>query len=351
MAQIVERKGKNGKVTFCVRIRRKGAKDATASFKRRNDAKRWITETENAVIDGRYFLRAEERKHTVNEAFERFLRDYPKNRNLERHLKKWSKVIGHCLLSDINQAYINEVLCNWKRETNSAGETRTTSTLNRYLSNLSIVFTAACSDWQWIARNPIREVRRLKEPRGRVRFLSDDERKNLLEAAKTSWCPFLYLIVVLALSTGMRLNEIMTLKWDQIDFQKSVLVLLKTKNGEARRVAIRGLALELLKEHSKVRQINNLLLFPGVARNKLTGHFDIRKAWLDTRDRAKLKDFRFHDLRHSCASYLAMGGASLLEIAEVLGHKSLGMVKRYSHLADSHTASVVEKMNEKIFGR
>lgn len=96
MAQIVERKGKNGQVTFCVRIRRMGAKDATATFKRRNDAKRWITETENAVIDGRYFLRAEERKHTVKEVFERYLLNYPKNRDLERHLKKWSEEIGHC---------------------------------------------------------------------------------------------------------------------------------------------------------------------------------------------------------------------------------------------------------------
>ena len=65
---------------------------------------------------------------------------------------------------------------------------------------------------------------------------------------------------------------------------------------------------------------------------------------------AAIENFRFHDLRHSAASYLAMGGASLAEIAEILGHKTLQMVKRYSHLSNAHVSSVVSKMNEQIFG-
>lgn len=76
----------------------------------------------------------------------------------------------------------------------------------------------------------------------------------------------------------------------------------------------------------------------------------IRKSWERILLDCKIEDFRFHDLRHSAASYLAMNGASLAEIAEVLGHKTLQMVKRYAHLSEAHTASVVEKMNNKIFG-
>jgi integrase len=76
---------------------------------------------------------------------------------------------------------------------------------------------------------------------------------------------------------------------------------------------------------------------------------DIRDAWLKAVERAGLEDFKFHDLRHTAASYLAMNGASLLEIAEILGHKTLQMVKRYAHLADSHTAQVVERMNQAVF--
>ena len=74
------------------------------------------------------------------------------------------------------------------------------------------------------------------------------------------------------------------------------------------------------------------------------------RAWHKARKRAGIDDFRWHDLRHSAASYLAMNGASLAEIAEILGHKTLAMVKRYAHLSEAHTARVVERMNERIFG-
>ncbi len=83
---------------------------------------------------------------------------------------------------------------------------------------------------------------------------------------------------------------------------------------------------------------------------KIRKALDMRTAWEAAVKRTKITNLRFHDLRHSCASYLAMGGASLAEIAEVLGHKTLAMVKRYAHLSDTHTAGVVAKMNEKIFG-
>ncbi len=78
--------------------------------------------------------------------------------------------------------------------------------------------------------------------------------------------------------------------------------------------------------------------------------WDSRSAWLSALKKANIQEFRFHDLRHSCASYLAMNGASLAEIAEVLGHKTLQMVKRYAHLSEAHTAKVVQSMNERIFG-
>lgn len=78
---------------------------------------------------------------------------------------------------------------------------------------------------------------------------------------------------------------------------------------------------------------------------------DVRSAWRHARAQAKLEDFRFHDLRHSAASYLAMNGATTRDIAEILGHQTLQMVKRYSHLADSHTSEVVAKMNEKVFAK
>ena len=98
-------------------------------------------------------------------------------------------------------------------------------------------------------------------------------------------------------------------------------------------------------------------VFPSkkVTKNNKTGEYmyqpiDIRTAWENALLKARIENFRFHDLRHSAASYLAMNGASLAEIADVLGHKTLQMVKRYAHLSETHTSSVVKKMNDKIFG-
>jgi integrase len=102
--------------------------------------------------------------------------------------------------------------------------------------------------------------------------------------------------------------------------------------------------------HAKVKRLDKRLLFPGRLKRKDIKPTDLRLPWLEALKKAQVDDFRFHDLRHSAASYLAMNGASLAEIAEVLGHKTLQMVKRYSHLSEAHTAGVVSRMNERILG-
>jgi integrase len=204
-------------------------------------------------------------------------------------------------------------------------------------------------DWEWMEYNPARRVKREREAPGRVRFLSDAERESLLQACKNSRSANLFPIVVLALSTGMRRGELMNLTWSQIDLSKGIIQLNETKNGERRRVALRSFAQELLREHGKVRRLDTNFVFPGIFSAKTGKPFELRIYWDEVVEKVELKDFKFHDLRHSCASYLAMNGASLLEIAEVLGHKTMQMVKRYSHLAESHTASVVERMNDQIF--
>ena len=222
---------------------------------------------------------------------------------------------------------------------------------NRIISSISCVFEMCTRDWQWIEVNPTRRMRREREAPGRVRFLSEEERVRLLEACKASNAPNLYPLVVLALSTGMRRGEIISLTWSQIDLIKGIIILTDTKNSQARRVSVRGMALDLMRQHAKVRRVDcNWVFFTQVSAGAPPVPFNLDKYWYKAIAAARIPDFRFHDVRHSTASYLAMNGASLLEIAEVLGHKTLQMVKRYSHLAESHTASVVERMNQKIFG-
>ena len=132
-----------------------------------------------------------------------------------------------------------------------------------------------------------------------------------------------------------------------MDFIRGNLTLLETKNGERRALPLGDHPRELLKARAKIRRIDTDLVFPG---RPPTRPAQLRHAWQTALQVAGITDFHWHDLRHSAASYLAMNGASLQEIAAVLGHKTLAMVKRYAHLSEQHTAGVVNKMNRAIFG-
>jgi integrase len=175
-----------------------------------------------------------------------------------------------------------------------------------------------------------------------VRWLEDDERTALLEACKESTWPQLYLLVVLALSTGARLSELRRLKWSDIDLKKGMAYLSDTKNKERRALPLIPAVQTELK--SQIRRIDTDLLFPSKYDPQKPISTSFRAHWNTARDKAGIKRFRFHDLRHSAASYLAMSGATELEIADVLGHKTLQMVKRYSHLSTDHKQTLVNRV-------
>lgn len=377
MATITERTAQDGSKSYRVEIRLKGCPRASSTFARRTDARRWASATESAMREGRYFG-VEAKRHTLSEAIERYTRDVLPGKaahtagNQAQQLAWWQAQLGERSLFDCTPALIAEYRDRLAQEPGipRPGQTsprcRTPATVTRYLAVLSHLFSVAVKEWGWIESNPLARVTKPKEARGRVRFLSEDElapdgtlipgeRTRLLAACQASASPDLYPAVVLALSTGARAQEILGMRWHQVDFNRRVATLFDTKNGEIRLLPLAGLALDLLRERSKTRRLDTDLVFPGRL-TRVPGKtsdrrpIDLRTPWETALKRAEIADFRWHDLRHSAASYLAMNGASLNEIAEVLGHKTLSMVKRYAHLSEAHTASVVEKMNARIFG-
>lgn len=355
MGSIRERKGVEGNSVFDAQIKRRGFPTLYKTFSRKTDAKTWIRDTETDLSCGRYVPQAEAQKHTLTDAIDRFiLEELPKKplylKDQRREVLWFKDEVGMRTLAEITPALLNELKSKFLRTLTRYKRPRKPQTWNRYISSLSCVLETCMREWMWIESNPARRIRREKEAPGRVRFLSDDERNRLLETCKNSRSTNLYPLVVLTLSTGMRRSEVWRLTWDQVDLAKGVIILSHTKNKDHRRVAVKGLALELLKTHAKIRRIDTNLVFPGDHTARTGKPFHLDSFWGKAVQAAKLDDFRFHDLRHSTASYLAMGGATMLEIAEVLGHRTLQMVKRYSHMADTHTAGVVERMNQRIFG-
>src|SRR5690606_35019855 len=236
-----------------------------------------------------------------------------------------------------------------------APKPKSRKTLKHYRDTLAVLFKHAHT-WGWIGSNPLDGVDKITGIRDqRDRYLDASERKGLLQACRDSDNHQLYPIVIFGLSTGARKSEILGLTLRDVDMARGMAVLRDTKNGDTRSVPIVGHLHELLKEH--IQWVNHSYdeslpdadvrwLFP---RRDLLAAIDIRRAWENALAASGVKDFRFHDLRHSTASYLAMQGAGLLEIADMLGHRTLQMVKRYAHLSSDHKRGLAETLSENIF--
>jgi integrase len=352
MASIEKRQTKEGLTSYRVKVRLKGYPVQTATFERLTDAKKWVQSTESAIREGRHFKTSESKKHSIKDLVERYIKEIlpqkPRSFKAQSSQLNWFKSeIGSYSLADVTPSLLIEYRSKLIENPNQRGLERTPATINRYYAALSHAFTIAVKEWEWMQENPILKITKLKEPSGRTRYLSDDERKALLKACQESQSQYLYILVILALSTGARKMEIAGLKWQDVDLQRNLIFLHDTKNKEKRSLPLTGFSKELMQKHFETRNKNSDLVFPA---KNLRKPIDIRTPFETALKRAEIEDFTWHDLRHSAASYLAMNGASLAEIAAVLGHKTLSMVKRYSHLSDSHTAGVIERMNNKIFG-
>jgi len=347
MAAINKHADANGKTTYRVRIRLKGSPTVSATFDRLTDAKAWARTTDADIRAGRYMDKMESQRRTLTELLDVYeKRVLPSKKantafNQKAQLAWWRDELGSLSLANVTPAKINDCM-NKLTDTGHAS-----STVNRYLAVLSHAFTYAVKDLGWMNDSPMRKVTKPKEPRGRVRFLSPDERTRLLDACKASSNALLYPAALLAVSTGMRRSEQFSLTWRQVDTQTGRIILEDTKNGERRTVVATGPALDELRKLAKVRLLDNAYVFPGKVKGK---PMDLTTPWGRVLKDEEIQDFRWHDLRHSFASELAMSGATLAEIAEAMGHKTLAMVKRYSHLTEGHISKVVERMTARVFG-
>lgn len=296
MANIKKHKLKNGKLSYRVRIRL-NTKQVFGTFRTIGEARKFIIEKENEIESGKY--KKYQSEMLIDELFERYVvEELVHKKSAISYLagiKCLSNHIGSLKLEDLTVPILYEIRQSLIKENKIAF-----STINRYFSYVSHCFTMAV-EWELIEENVFLKLGKLKEPNGRVRFLDDDERERLLAECKK--VDYLYAIVVLALTTGARKNEILSLTWKQIQFKEGFIILNETKNGERRSLPLCKYAKDILLEW-KTKQVHEINVF---------NIKNCKKSWSTAVKNSQIEDFKFHDLRHCCASYLAMQGVPRLQ--------------------------------------
>ncbi len=344
-------------VVYKAKIRKQGHPTVCRTFKTRKAAERWAHKTEAEIIDGAAGVTTEAQRHTVRETIADYEREILPTlrpttaRPYRIHLAFWLDRLGHLRLSDLTPARIAECRDELKDQGKASG------TINRYLATLASVLTFAVKERHWLAVSPMRAVSKPAEAGGRTRFLTQDELHRLLTACRESASPDLYLAVLLSITTGARRGEILGLRWRDLDLEKGIVSLRvdneTTTKGGIRRLPVAPQALAILKDRLRAEKVVDLtgaaLVFPS--RITRTHPVELRKPFETALRRAGIEGFRWHDLRHSAASFMAAHGASLLEIGAVLGHKSAQTTKRYAHLTEQATHALVRDLSDKLLGQ
>jgi integrase len=305
-------------------VRRKGSPPLSQTFQTHENALKWARGIEGRIDVSLGTQGLSYQRITLAEAFDRYLEEVtPRKRSARREaqrIKLLRQAFGHYTFQTLGRREI----ATFRDKRLAAGCAG--ATVVKDLNTLSHVFEVARRDWGYaLPENPAKLVRRPAVARGRDRRLSASEYDRLKLACAESKAPLLPHIVDLAIETGMRLGEMLSLTWPNVDTKRRVTRLDMTKNGDARIVPLSTRAvitLSTLPRHIADNRVFWAWKRPDAFEN----------AWRRAVTRAGITDLRFHDLRHEAASRLFELGLNPMEVAAITGHKTLQMLKRYTHL-------------------
>lgn len=328
-------------------IRKTGWPTAVKTFRLKKDAEDWARRTEDEMVRGVFIQRAPAERMTIEAAIKRYLKEVtPTKRPLsqlsdQRHAKPLTKHLGMYSLATLTGELVAEfrdmrLAGEDRKDDKGSPQPRATNTVRLDLALLGHMYSVAIKEWGLgLAYNPVLNIRRPAPGPGRNRRLSRAEETTLLDAVDAHSNPMLKWIVRIALETGMRSSEIASLRRSQVDIERRVVRLVDTKNTSPRTVPLSRNATQLFREalDHPIRPIDTDLIFFGEpGRDDKRRPYNFNKVWLRIKANAGVKDFRFHDLRHEAVSRFVEGGLSDQEVAAISGHKSMQMLKRYTHL-------------------
>lgn len=307
-----------------VQVRRKGEKQVSKTFSSKSLADQWARTIESQIDQGIFVDLTEARTTTLGELIDRYLIEVTPTKKGSKQevyrLQNLKKHLGQLIVGSIQGKHI----ANYKDQRLQEG--KASSTVLRELCDLSHLFNVAKKDWGIpLTSNPAKLVRRPAVAKGRDRRLTTIEIKQLIAAlAETNE---MVAIVQLAIETGMRRSEILAMTWSNVDIKNRYVVLPDTKNGDLRAVPLSRRAIELLEQLPRAAET----VF-------LTKPDSVSQAFNRACKRLGINDLRFHDLRHEATSRFFEKGLNTMEVSAVTGHKTLAMLKRYTHLKASDIA-------------
>ena len=332
-------------------VRKKGWPQKSKTFRLKRDAVDWARRVEDEIVRGTFIDRGTSEQVVLGDALDRYLSEVSptkrpstaasekvKARALKRYLGEYSLA-----------ALTPETIAKFRDKRLRAG--KSPSTVRLELALLSHLFTVAMREWRLgLVRNPVKLVRKPKPAAGRNRRLGPYEETRLLAACDAHSNPMLGWIVRVALYTAMRQGEILTLTRNQVDLQRRVVRLTETKNGSARTVPLSSVAATALRHaiQFEVRPIDTPLIFFGEpGRDGRRRPYCFHPAWSNALQAAHISGLRFHDLRHEAVSRLVEAGLTDQQVAAISGHKSMQMLKRYTHLRAEDLVELVEQVHRR----
>jgi integrase len=317
-------------------IRRQGWPTTIKTFRVRRDAEDWARRTEDEIVRGVYIDRAASERMMFSAAMDRYVAEVlptkkPSTQRNERLVAKALKdYFGKYSLAAINE----EIVASYRDKRLAQGLSNNTVRLD--LALLGRMFNVAILEWRLgLVRNPVANIRKPSPGKGRDRRLTPDEEKNLRAAVGAHSNPMLRWIFEIAIETGMRSSEITGLRLSQVDVSRRLVRLHNTKNEDSRTVPLSTLATNNFAAAiaNPIRPKDcDLVFFGEPGKDGVRRPYNFNKVWLNIKAKLGVGDLRFHDLRHEAVSRFVEAGLSDQEVAAISGHKSMQMLRRYTHL-------------------
>ncbi|CAG9182935.1 site-specific integrase [Cupriavidus respiraculi] len=317
-------------------IRKTGWPTTAKTFRTKRDAEDWARRTEDEMVRGVYLSRAPSEKLTVSAALKRYLAEVSTTKKpTTQRSERFTSQHLEAFFGKYSMAAVGaELVAKYRDERLAASKSNNTVRIE--LALLGHLFRIAIQEWGiGLTFNPVANVRKPSPGTGRSRRLSIAQQQQLLDAVRAHSNPMLGWIVTLAIESGMRSSEITGLRLSQVDVERRIVRLPDTKNGSIRLVPLTRTATEALRAaiDNPLRPAETDLVFFGEpGRDGKRKPYVFQKLWAAAVQKLGLADLHFHDLRHEAVSRLVEAGMSDQEVAAISGHKSMQMLKRYTHL-------------------